>query len=56
MPKVRVGFSPRDEADMKRLIESLGYTQSGTGIGGTDVAPPDGGGSATEHRGAVDDP
>jgi arylsulfatase A-like enzyme len=57
MPKVRVGFSPRDEVDMKRLIESLGYTQSGIGIGGTDVGPPArGGGSGPAPRGHVDDP
>ncbi len=39
MPKVRIGYSPRDLAERKRM-EDLGYTESGIGIGDTPVVPP----------------
>lgn len=39
MPKIRIGFSPRDQAEIDRM-NSLGYTNSGIGIGDTPVEPP----------------
>ncbi len=39
MPKIRIGFSPRDQAEIDRM-NGLGYTNSGIGIGDTPVAPP----------------
>ncbi|MCY2958614.1 MAG: sulfatase [Planctomycetota bacterium] len=37
MPEIRIEFSPRDLEEQKRLLEALGYTDSGTAIGD---APP----------------
>jgi arylsulfatase A-like enzyme len=36
MPAVRIEYSDRDQEEMQRLLDSLGYTGGGTGIGGTD--------------------
>lgn len=39
MPKVRVEYSTRDLEEMQRTLEKLGYTSSGTGLGGTTPQP-----------------
>lgn len=39
MPAIRIELTDRDQEEMQRLLDGLGYTGGGTGIGGTDVAP-----------------
>jgi len=39
MPEIRIEYSPRDLEEQKRLLEALGYTDSGTSIGGAAPAP-----------------
>lgn len=37
MPAVRIEYSDRDHEQMQILLDKLGYTGSGTGVGGTDT-------------------